>query len=91
VTHLALAHSKLPVGIMSEQHELSRISAPRAPARTMRENDDDEQHNTTSRLHKRTLLKLDTLLLPFLALLFLFNSLDKSNVSSVPPPSDQPF
>ena len=34
-------------------------------------------------LHRRTLLKLDTLLLPFLALLFLFNSLDKSNVSFV--------
>ena len=49
----------------------------------MLDNDDDEQHNTTSRLHTRTLLKLDTLLLPFLALLFLFNSLDKSNVSSV--------
>ncbi|KAJ4399526.1 hypothetical protein N0V91_009351 [Didymella pomorum] len=48
----------------------------------MRENDDDEQHNTTSRLHKRTLLKLDTLLLPFLALLFLFNSLDKSNIGN---------
>jgi hypothetical protein len=31
-------------------------------------------------LHKRTLRKLDFLLLPFLALLFLFNSLDKSNV-----------
>ncbi|KAF3047953.1 hypothetical protein E8E11_009153 [Didymella keratinophila] len=67
---------------MSEQHELSRISAPQAPARTMLENDDDEQHNTTSRLHKRTLLKLDTLLLPFLALLFLFNSLDKSNIGN---------
>jgi hypothetical protein len=33
-------------------------------------------------LHKRTLRKLDFLLLPFLALLFLFNSLDKSNVGS---------
>ena len=54
--------------------------------------DDDEQHNTTtSRLHKRTLLKLDTLLLPFLALLFLFNSLDKSNVSAMKAPRDRPF
>lgn len=68
--------------MMSEQHELSRISAPRASARTMLETDDDEQQHTTSRLHTRTLLKLDTLLLPFLALLFLFNSLDKSNVRS---------
>ena len=71
--------------MMSEQHELSRLSASRAPARTMLDNndDDDEQHATTQRLHARTLLKLDTLLLPFLALLFLFNSLDKSNVSRV--------
>jgi hypothetical protein len=36
------------------------------------------QHDAT--LHRRTLRKLDWLLLPFLALLFLFNALDKSNV-----------
>ena len=70
-----------------EQHELSRISATRASARTMVDNDEDEYSIATSRLHKRTLLKLDTLLLPFLALLFLFNSLDKSNVSFVYRPS----
>lgn len=47
----------------------------------------EERLPTDSRLHTRTLLKLDCLLLPFLALLFLFNSLDKSNVpSSLPPP-----
>ncbi|KAF2194956.1 MFS general substrate transporter [Zopfia rhizophila CBS 207.26] len=40
----------------------------------------DPQHQ--KRLHKRTLLKLDCLLLPFLALLFLFNSLDKSNIGN---------
>lgn len=33
-------------------------------------------------LHRRTLRKLDFLLLPFLALLFLFNSLDKSNIGN---------
>jgi hypothetical protein len=33
-----------------------------------------------ARVHRRTVLKLDCLLLPFLATLFLFNSLDKSNV-----------
>ncbi|ORY06138.1 major facilitator superfamily domain-containing protein [Clohesyomyces aquaticus] len=33
-------------------------------------------------LHRRTLRKLDCLLLPFLALLFLFNSLDKSNIGN---------
>ena len=32
-------------------------------------------------LDRRTLRKLDFVLLPFLALLFLFNSLDRSNVS----------
>jgi hypothetical protein len=31
-------------------------------------------------LDRRTVRKLDTVLLPFLALLFLFNSLDRSNV-----------
>jgi hypothetical protein len=35
-------------------------------------------------LNKSTLKKLDFILLPFLALLFLFNSLDRSNVSSSP-------
>ena len=33
-------------------------------------------------LNRRTVRKLDFILLPFLALLFLFNSLDKSNVRS---------
>lgn len=32
-------------------------------------------------LDRRTVRKLDFILLPFLSLLFLFNSLDKSNVS----------
>ena len=36
-------------------------------------------------LNKRVRRKLDFILLPFLALLFLFNSLDKSNVGSHPP------
>lgn len=34
------------------------------------------------RLHRRTLLKLDCLLLPFLATLFLFNALDKANIGN---------
>jgi len=33
-------------------------------------------------LHKRTVRKLDLILLPFLALLFLLNSLDKSNIGN---------
>ncbi|KZM24792.1 uncharacterized protein EKO05_0003540 [Ascochyta rabiei] len=69
---------------MVEQHELSALPAPFAPAHTMLANDDDEheQATPTSRLHTRTLLKLDCVLLPFLALLFLFNSLDKSNIGN---------
>jgi hypothetical protein len=34
------------------------------------------------KLNRRTVRKLDLLLLPFLALLFLFNSLDRSNVGN---------
>lgn len=34
------------------------------------------------RLNRRTLLKLDLILLPFLSLLFLLNSLDKSNIGN---------
>ncbi|KAF2718309.1 MFS general substrate transporter [Polychaeton citri CBS 116435] len=38
--------------------------------------------NDSDRLSRRTLLKLDTILLPFLSLLFLLNSLDKSNIGN---------
>jgi hypothetical protein len=41
----------------------------------------EEAYTVDARLHRRTVLKLDCILLPFLALLFLFNALDKSNVS----------
>lgn len=41
---------------------------------------DDE---ATKELNRRTVRKLDFILLPFLALLFLFNSLDRSNVSDM--------
>jgi hypothetical protein len=37
-----------------------------------------------ARIHRSTLWKLDFLLLPFLALLFLFNALDKANVRLPP-------
>jgi hypothetical protein len=62
--------------------------APLHSSRTMPpdENADaDEAYSVDPRLHRRTLLKLDCLLLPFLALLFLFNSLDKANVSCMEP------
>jgi hypothetical protein len=52
--------------------------APDAPA------DIHDEHDAA--LHRSTLRKLDWLLLPFLALLFLFNSLDKSNVLCRPLP-----
>lgn len=44
----------------------------------------DVNHDTESqrRLNKRTIRKLDFILLPFLALLFLLNSLDKSNIGN---------
>lgn len=44
------------------------------------EADEEMEYENDVILHRRTLRKLDFLLLPFLALLFLFNSLDKSNV-----------
>jgi hypothetical protein len=49
---------------------------------TMPQDEEEAEHLHTvdARLHKATLRKLDCLLLPFLALLFLFNALDKSNV-----------
>ncbi|KAH8708551.1 major facilitator superfamily domain-containing protein [Phaeosphaeriaceae sp. PMI808] len=50
------------------------IMAPPGEAETV--------HSIDVALHRRTLLKLDCLLLPFLALLFLFNALDKSNIGN---------
>lgn len=41
----------------------------------------DDDAPVDADLHRRTVLKLDCILLPFLALLFLFNALDKANVS----------
>ncbi|KAK5122336.1 hypothetical protein LTR85_004247 [Meristemomyces frigidus] len=42
----------------------------------------DSNDTYQSRLNKRTIRKLDFILLPFLALLFLLNSLDKSNIGN---------
>ena len=70
---------------MPEQYELAPSGEPpnahaRRPTMSSAEVDDaSPQHDAG--LHRRTLRKLDWLLLPFLALLFLFNALDKSNVS----------
>ncbi|KAF2032413.1 MFS general substrate transporter [Setomelanomma holmii] len=54
----------------------------RATPRTMPPEEAEETFTVDPGLHKRTLRKLDCLLLPFLALLFLFNALDKSNVGA---------
>lgn len=42
----------------------------------------EEGMSTRDELNRRTVRKLDTLLLPFLALLFMLNSLDKSNIGN---------
>lgn len=69
-------------------YELAEGSTWRAQTRRMTRQELDDQVAVDVRLHNRTLLKLDCLLLPFLALLFLFNALDKANVSM--PQDNQP-
>ncbi|CAI6333574.1 unnamed protein product [Periconia digitata] len=66
---------------MPDHLELARLTSP--ATRTERTpvtmpGDEHLDHD----LHRRTLRKLDLLLLPFLALLFLFNSLDKTNIGN---------
>ena len=70
------------MAVAGEQtYELTEASLSRTSP-TMATDALEESHAVDPRLHRRTLLKLDCLLLPFLALLFLFNALDKSNVGS---------
>jgi hypothetical protein len=54
---------------MSEQYELTGTASPTAPNATMPPDEVDESGHVDPELHKRTLRKLDFLLLPFLALL----------------------
>lgn len=70
-------------GVGMQSFELTPASS-RASRRTMPPDEAEEEYSVDPRVHRRTLLKLDCLLLPFLALLFLFNALDKANVSRVP-------
>ncbi|KAJ4360683.1 uncharacterized protein N0V89_001250 [Didymosphaeria variabile] len=63
----------------AEEHELDALNETSA---TMPPEDAADVARHDEQLHKRTLRKLDFLLLPFLALLFLFNSLDKSNIGN---------
>ena len=67
-----------------QSYELAEASQSQPSARSMPPEEAEEAHYVDARLHRQTLLKLDCLLLPFLALLFLFNALDKANVCSAP-------
>lgn len=82
---------------MEEEHELSSISTAVHLAASAPDNNVDAHANNMSEdqlsarltrhealLDRQTVRKLDLILLPFLALLFLFNSLDRANVSSFP-------
>ncbi|KAF2824654.1 MFS general substrate transporter [Ophiobolus disseminans] len=63
--------------------ELTPVAAAsQASRQTMPPDEVEEADFLDPRVHKRTLLKLDCLLLPFLALLFLFNALDKANIGN---------
>src|SRR5690349_7788176 len=70
-----------------EALELRRMSTSTRDPEQEEDVEDMLYHSKPSRdereeeLNRRTLLKLDWILLPFLALLFLFNSLDRSNAS----------
>jgi hypothetical protein len=67
-----------------ESFELAPVRAPSQAARqAMPPDEAEEPYMVDPTLHKSTVLKLDCLLLPFLALLFLFNALDKSNVRRI--------
>jgi hypothetical protein len=69
---------------MADEYELTEAPTSQATPNNMPLDELEDAHTVDPQLHKRTLLKLDCLLLPFLALLFLFNALDKANVSIVP-------
>jgi MFS family permease len=69
---------------VTDTHSFELTAVPSQTSQhTMPPDEAEEPLAIDSKLHRRTLLKLDCLLLPFLALLFLFNSLDKSNASSL--------
>lgn len=69
-----------------EEHELASLPSETTDSMETEHDDDvvgDELHTRPdSLLKRRTVLKLDTILLPFLSLLFLLNSLDKSNIGN---------
>ncbi|EMD00407.1 hypothetical protein BAUCODRAFT_61850 [Baudoinia panamericana UAMH 10762] len=65
-------------------HPPTPRSGPLAAAQADFNDEDPLKSSSTysTRLNRRTVRKLDLLLLPFLALLFLLNSLDKSNIGN---------
>ncbi|KAH7070715.1 major facilitator superfamily domain-containing protein [Paraphoma chrysanthemicola] len=68
---------------MAGDQSFELTTAPsHASPRTMPPDEAEETIAVDPGLHDRTLRKLDFLLLPFLALLFLFNALDKSNIGN---------
>jgi hypothetical protein len=72
-----------PDNMADEEYELTEAPTTHASSSTMPPEELEDAHGIYPRLHKRTLRKLDFILLPFLALLFLFNALDKANVSTI--------
>jgi len=75
--HEALELQELPRGIHTMEHDRLLDETRRGSHRYQNLN-----NNQGERVNRRTVLKLDLILLPFLSLLFLFNSLDKSNIGS---------
>lgn len=73
---------------MAEEETTTEAGPPPAMARNgMNDDHDDDDlvkndNAYETRLDRRTIRKLDFILLPFLALLFLLNSLDKSNIGN---------
>ena len=68
------AHELQPPANHNDQH-VATMNEPFA-------NEDAALTDEEAEINRQTVRKLDLLLLPFLSLLFLFNALDKSNVSS---------
>jgi len=56
--------------------------AEAGPSRTLYDLDNGDRNEYEAALQRRIVRKLDFILLPFLALLFLLNSLDKSNIGN---------
>jgi hypothetical protein len=65
-----------------EMDEYGAESVSAGLRRSQRGTISDNIPDNVEELDRRTVRKLDMMLLPFLALLFLFNSLDRSNIGN---------